>query len=364
MADASEPIPGGRPAVVHVTPDPWGRGGMAAVVRGLLSSELTERYELDSITMHRVGSTALRVRVAISGLCRLFIWCVRHPRGLVHLHASVRGSLYRKAIGILIARAFRHPVLLQLHAGPGDIDAFVANLTPATRSVLRFALRRTQAIVSVSEAGSSALAAAFDLPEVGVLPNAAPVAPASPKSATADAALFLGGFFDPAKGGVDLVRALPALLEASPRLRVQLAGPGEPPQELVALEGDRVRWSAWLDDEAKATALDEAGIVLIPSRSEGLPVALLEAMAYGRAVVATAVGGIPDVLRDDVDGVIVAPGEGDAFVAAVAALVDDPARVVRLGGSARERVAELSEPKVIARIDAIYRKLLESSYTP
>jgi len=331
---------------------------MAAVVRGLLSSELTEHYELDSITMHRVGSRALRVRVAISGICRLFIWCLRHPRGLVHLHASVRGSLYRKAIGILIARSLRHPVLLQFHAGPGDIDAFVGNLKPTARSLLRFALRRTQAIVSVSEAGSSSLADAFNLPKVGVLPNAAPAAPASPRPVTADAALFLGGFFDPAKGGVDLVRALPALLEASPRLRVELAGPGEPPEELVALEGDRVLWSAWLNDEGKARALEEAGIVLMPSRSEGLPVALLEAMAYGRAVVATDVGGIPDVLRDGVDGVVVPPAEPAAFVAAVAALAENPERLARLGASARERIAELSSPTVTARLDAIYRELL------
>src|SRR6202012_1536160 len=132
--------------------------------------------------------------------------------------------------------------------------------------------------------------------------------------------------------------ALPALLDAAPSLRVELAGPGEPPPALADLDGERVRWRGWLDAEAKSEALAATGIVVIPSRSEGLPVVLLEAMAYGRAVVATDVGGIPDLLRDDVDGVLVGAGDRNALVSAIARLADDPARVARYGQSARIRV--------------------------
>jgi glycosyltransferase involved in cell wall biosynthesis len=141
-------------------------------------------------------------------------------------------------------------------------------------------------------------------------------------------------------------------------LRIELAGPGEPPPELSTLDGGRVRWRGWLDVDGKARAFAEAGIVLMPSRSEGLPIVLLEAMAHGRAVVATRVGGIPDVITDGVDGLLVDPGDGPALTDAIRRLAHDPTLVQRLGAAAAARVAELSEPRVLARIDALYRSLL------
>jgi glycosyltransferase involved in cell wall biosynthesis len=347
-----------RPAVVHVAPDPQGRGGMAAVVRGLLASPLAERYELESITTHRTGSAPLRLGLALSGYIRLLAWCIRNPDGLVHVHAAVRGSIHRKAIAILVARALRRPVLVQIHAGPGDIDDFLARLRPAGRGFLRAALARAQSVVSVSEASSGAVAAAFGLRAVGVIANAAPEGPDTVEPPPADVALYLGGFEDPAKGGLDLVAALPALLQAAPTLSVRFAGPGEPPAALTGLGGGRVSWCGWLDADAKARALAEAGIVLLPSRSEGLPVVLLEAMAHGRAVVATRVGGIPEVLRDEIDGVLVDPGDADALVRATAQLSRDPKKLARLAGAARGHVAQLSEARIVERLDVTYRALL------
>jgi glycosyltransferase involved in cell wall biosynthesis len=331
---------------------------MAAVVRGLLESALTERYALASITTHRTGSAAARLMVAGRGFAQLLAWSVRHPDGLVHIHAAVRGSLYRKAIAILIARAVRRPVLVQLHAGPGDIEAFVDGLAPWARRWFRFALRRAQSIVSVSEASARSLSEAFALQGVGVIPNAAPSGPADPVPPAPGAALFLGGFEDPAKGGADLVAVLPAVLAAAPGLRIELAGPGDPPPELAALAGERVGWRGWLDADGKRRAFADAGIVVMPSRSEGLPIVLLEAMANGRAVVATRVGGIPDLISDGTDGILVDAGDGAALTEAIARLAADPTLVAALGRAARDRVAELSEPRVLARIDALYASLL------
>jgi glycosyltransferase involved in cell wall biosynthesis len=334
---------------------------MASVVAGLLASPLAERYELDSITTHRTGSVLWRVRVAVRGGSKLLVWCALHRGGLVHVHTTMRGSIYRKAVVILMARALRQPVLVHVHAGPGDIRAFAAQLAPIGRSFLRAALRRGQSIVSVSSASARAIEEAFGLAGVGVIPNAAPARPARVGPPSADAALFLGGFENPVKGGLDLLAALPAMLDAAPSLRIELAGPGDPPRELGSFDAERVRWSGWLDPEAKRSALAAAGIVLMPSRSEGLPVVLLEAMAYGRAVVATSVGGIPELLRDDVDGLLVAPGDPNALVTAVTQLVSDPARVARYGGNARSRAGEFDESRIVDRVDAVYRALLACS---
>lgn len=80
-------------------------------------------------------------------------------------------------------------------------------------------------------------------------------------------------------------------------------------------------------------------ILVIPSRNEGLPYVLLEAMAAGCAVVAFRVGGIPEVVRDNSMGLLIEPGDIDEFVRAVVSLVGDPARVHRLGQGAAAHVA-------------------------
>jgi glycosyltransferase involved in cell wall biosynthesis len=331
---------------------------MAAVVRGLLNSGLAERYTLSSITSHRPGSGASRVAVAVSGGLRLVLWAARHPEGLVHIHAAVRGSLYRKALLLLLARTLRRPVLLHVHAGPGDIRAFADGLSPRRRRLLSRALRRAQMIVSVSAASSRAFASAFALDTVGVIPNAAPPAPPDTPPPDPSSALFLGGFEDPAKGGSDLLAAIPALLRAAPTLTISLAGPGDPPPELADVHSPRVCWRGWLDSAAVHDALSAAGIVLLPSRSEGLPMALLEAMAHGRAVVATRVGGVPDLIVHGISGLLIDAGDSDALVRTVSQLASDEATVRRLGAGAREAVADLQEPHVIEVIDSVYRAIL------
>ncbi|MBN1139670.1 MAG: glycosyltransferase [Anaerolineae bacterium] len=87
-----------------------------------------------------------------------------------------------------------------------------------------------------------------------------------------------------------------------------------------------------------------ADILVLPSLRDGLPNALLEGMACERAVVASDVGGIPDVVRDQETGLLVRPGDADALTEAMLTLLSDPARRERLGRAARAVVATLFTP--------------------
>jgi glycosyltransferase involved in cell wall biosynthesis len=100
-------------------------------------------------------------------------------------------------------------------------------------------------------------------------------------------------------------------------------------------------------------------LYIISSRREGLPVALIEAMMAGKPIVATGVGGIPETLAHDRDGIIVAPGSKDALSDAILGLIDDPEKMRRIASNARRKAVVTYSPEtVLAEIELIYRELL------
>jgi glycosyltransferase involved in cell wall biosynthesis len=138
------------------------------------------------------------------------------------------------------------------------------------------------------------------------------------------------------KDGVTLARALRKLEPGA--YRAAIVGDG-PDRTAVAAElGDAGELLGERDDVAEQLA--RADVFVLSSRSEGLPMAILEAMAAGLPVVATAVGGIPELVADGETGLLVPPGDADALAEALRRLVADPELRRRLGDAARTRVEE------------------------
>jgi len=357
-APEAAPAAAARPRVLHLGPDV--RGGMTTVMKGLLRSPLGERYQLEMVATHEGSGAARRLGVFARALARLSWWSLRGRGRIVHIHATVRGSMYRKALCVLLAKALRRRVVLHVHSGPGDIAATRERLGPLSVMLFRAMFRLADVVLAVSEASAAALEAGYGVEGVTVVPNAAPQ-PAEPlprrPGESADV-LFLGGFANPVKGGEELLAALalPRLRE----LRVVLAGPGELPEQGRRLQEDgrAIEWRGWLEDEEKERLLRAAGIFVLPSTSEGLPMALLEAMAYELAIVATEVGGVPDVLSDGEDAIVVPPGDPAALADGLARLAADESLRGRLAAAAAERARRLGAEQVADRLDRIYRELL------
>lgn len=347
-----------RPRILHVGPDV--RGGMRAVMRGLFASPLGERYRLETVATHRGTGPFERLAVFWGALWRLVWWSLRGRGRIVHVHATVRGSMLRKSFVVLLAKALHRRVVLHMHSGPGDVVFERTKLGPFRVALFRLMFRLADFVLAVSAASATALEETYGASGVVVVPNPAPPAPAAPLELGGESskALYLGGFANRVKGGEDLIAAL-ARPELA-RLDAVLAGPGELPQagrELLAARS-RLEWRGWLDEEEREALLREVAIFVLPSTSEGLPMALLEAMAWGRAIVATKVGGVPDVLSDNEDALLVPPSDPPALAAALARLAADADLRARLGPAARERARRLNAEEVTDRLDGIYRELL------
>jgi glycosyltransferase involved in cell wall biosynthesis len=347
--------------VLHLGPEPSTRGGMGLSVQRLLRSPLAQRYDMTALATWRYGSEGFgRLLVFAQALGQMLVWCLRPGARVVHVHTAVRGSWYRKGACIVVAKLAGRPVVLQVRVGVGDMAGFAERLGPLRTAMFRWMFRLPDRVLSVSAAGAVELRERWGRSDTLVVTNPAPDVRARPPRADGPLnLLYVGGFWDRAKGWDVLRDALDGLLAAEPELTVTLAGPGEPTPEFQALlrSDGRVTWKGWLDAAQKADALGGADVFVLPSHSEGMPNAMLEAMSHGCAVVATRVGGVPDVLTDGEDGLMVPPGDGDALAAAALRVLRDPALRERLGRAAQERTERLSRDEVYGQLDRIYATL-------
>lgn len=295
--------------------------------RGFLPETFTLRRAVDPGCADRLARTLAARRVDV-----------------VHSHEFTMG-----VYGALAASRLRIPHVITMHGGKHFAEAW------RRRVALRWAARRSRAVVAVSEATRRHLTEAIGLraADIAVVPNGVPT-PNGKRARVrdelrlgADEPLVLAvGNLYPVKGHRVLLDALGILAEREPqrRWRMAIAGRGEEEgnlREQAARLGiaDRLHLLGQRSDIADLLAA--ADLWTMPSLSEGLPLALLEAMMAGLPIVSSAVGGIPEVVRDGKEALLVPSEDPAALAGAIARLLDDAALRATLGRAAKA-VAERS----------------------
>jgi colanic acid/amylovoran biosynthesis glycosyltransferase len=158
----------------------------------------------------------------------------------------------------------------------------------------------------------------------------------------------------PAKGQAVLLQAAARLRDAGLDFTLSFVGDGPELSRLQDLAGqlsltDRTRFLGALSHDAVRDVLLGADVFCLPSFAEGVPVVLMEAMAMELPVVTSRIMGIPELVQDDVCGVLVAPGAVDELAVALGGLISDPDRRAALGCRARERILEAFDLRRSAR---------------
>jgi glycosyltransferase involved in cell wall biosynthesis len=167
--------------------------------------------------------------------------------------------------------------------------------------------------------------------------------------------------FKAAKDHANLLRAAVTVRVAVPDVRFLLIGQGPLERETrrlaaeLGLDGTVIFAGFRTDAHRLAAGVD---VFALSSTYEGLPIALIEAMALGRPCVATRVGGIPEVVRDETQGVLVPPRDPGALARGLVRLLADPGLRARMGAAARERALDFDIRKAVRRMEQVYSGLL------
>jgi glycosyltransferase involved in cell wall biosynthesis len=300
--------------------------------RGVPIEELRLRGDADPVAFARL--VALLVR--------------RRPR-LVHTHL-----FHADVYGLAAAALARVPARASTKHG---FNAFRANRLFAAldRGVFRLAGLH----VAISRGLARYLAETEGLPEerFEIVHYGLRASAEEPPPYEGSPGLLCIGRLVPVKGHTVLLDAFARARAEVPELTLDLAGAGPLEAELRAAAPENVRFLGRVAPVQET--LEEHAIVVVPSLGEGFGMVALEAMERGRPVIASAVGGLPELVLDGETGLVVPPGDAEALAAAIVRLARDPALAQRLGEAGRRRaVAEFSEERCIERTAELYRPLL------
>jgi glycosyltransferase involved in cell wall biosynthesis len=337
------------------------RGGIAAVVNAYRANGLFERWPVEYVVSHGDGSFARKLRLAAQGAFR-YVGLLARPGGaLVHVHLASRASFWRKSLFMALALAANARLVLHLHGG-GFARFYAAECGGAGRRLVRFFLVRAVAVIVLSERWARWVRSVAGEARIVCLPNPVSAAPAGAAGHGPGNTVLFMGRPEHSKGLFDLLEVLARLRSCVPDIRLVCAGDGDLGAARACAErlgiADRVVLTGWLGAEAKARWMNISDVFVLPSYAEGMPMSLLEAMAAGMPVLATAVGGIPDVITEGVNGVLAAPGDRAMLERLLLRLLSDRALRARLGAAARETARlRFAADQCIGQLESLYREL-------
>lgn len=259
--------------------------------------------------------------------------------------------------GVPVRILWSHTLLDAILADRGGFDAVLALQCLRKRWIYSLAT----AVVGNSSAMAEELRRTWRLPadRVVMFPNGIPdPAQALPSQPLRRRERILcPGRLHPTKGQDVLIRALPAILRELDHVEVVFAGGGSQ-QTALEKQAAELGVSGWVqfvgavERNRLLRAMAEASVVVVPSRSEAFGLVNIEAMAMGTPVVASRTGGIPEIVRDGVDGLLFEPGNAEELARCVVRLLKDDRLRNEMGHNARQRFLEQFESSRVARRQA------------
>lgn len=361
-----------QPVVLMVGAVPPPTGGIATQVDLLLSSSLGRRYRLllfdPELPVVRSGArppVVLRLIASARMFVRFAIMLRSESVQITHLHASSFPGVYEKALMGVLARLMRRRVVLQLHSGVFETvwrtSRFGAGVAAALQAPNAVTVQSTEWVRTVSQ----------------IAPRAHPYFvpscirtdryPATIRESGQVVRFLFVGWIIREKGIFELAEAVARMPKDSPAFEIHVVGDGvdkEMLEERVAkLDlAKTVTIHGWVDEAEKHRLIQSADVFVLPTYSEGMPVALLEAMAAGLAVITTPVGAIPGLVTSGVHGELVQPRDVDGLARALDRLCRDHELRARYGKASAERArSQYDVESGATAIAAIYETLLSNA---
>lgn len=310
------------------------------------------------VVTHRSGSMAMKLCYFVIGIISFL---VRVPFcKLVHIHTSEPPSAMRKRIFMRIAKAMGKKVIIHFHA----FDT-ASTICSSSQEVYRYLFCNADVVIALSPTWKRAINDVFDLGDkVQVLYNPCSMIPISKVDVEKKKQILSAGVINSRKGYKDLIIGMSKIANSHHDWKLVFAGSGEIEEgktlaKKMGIE-KQVEFIGWVAGADKDRVFRETSIFCLPSYAEGFPMAVLDAWAYGLPVVATPVGGLPDIVKDGEDCLLFSPGDCNQLAEQLERLITDSelrGKIVKASKNMAEKV--FNENVINRQLAEIYASLLK-----
>lgn len=311
-------------------------GGISGVVNNYYSAGLDKQIDLTYIGTMEDGSKVHKLLVAVKALLEYVTVVSKYD--IVHVNMASDVSIYRKMIFIQIASLCKKKIIIHQHGGHIE-EFYYKKCNDSQRRRIQKVLNKAHKMLVIAPYLKDIFADIIDGEKITVFPDAIKIPPACEKDYSGQKVLFLGRLCKE-KGIGELIDAVFELRKDYPELQLYLGGVwvGQDLKEKADSHGDWIHQLGWIDKEKKEKCLKECNIFVLPSYFEGQSVALLEGMVYGCACVASDVGGIPQMLIHEENGLLVPVKDTKGIKEAIGKLLADSELQKTFGVAARKKI--------------------------
>lgn len=338
-------------------------GGISSVEKLILEQGVS-KVCLKHISTLEDGSNIKKILVFKKAVTIFFMTLLKKKVHLVHIHFSSRGSTFRTLILIIISQIFRKPVIL--HAHGSGFDIFYNNLPFWIQRFINHIFCQCSRFITLSKSWKKFYVANLALEEtkIVVLPN--PVKLSTKVKITKKLNtvnfVFLGRIGE-RKGAFELIKAFSDIPITQRSLaKLTLAGDGDVKIAKSLVEDleltNAVTILDWVNAQERDALLAESDVFVLPSYNEGLPMAMIEAMSFGLSIITTPVGGIPELIFHEQNGLLTEPGNVKELSRAMQLLIENEEMRIFLGTKAEQSVASLDIQKYCLSLRLVYQELV------
>ncbi len=323
--------------VLMIGPDRKMKGGVSTVVNNYYSAGIEKCVNLTYLPTISDGGKLSKLWWAVKSSVS-FSFIFKHYN-ILHVHMAANASFVRKSL--LIRKAYKTgiPIIIQEHGG--DFNSFYDKLDEKERRIVKNVFSMADCVIALSEEWKEFFGNGIcDPKKIVVMHNGVIVPENAVENYKSHSVLFLGRLCKE-KGIYDLLETIPSVVELIPDAHFYICGDGE--MDLVkerarslGLE-NKIVLPGWVRGKKKDTILGKCETLVLPSYFEGMPMVVLEAMSCGYAVIATNVGGTPQILNGE-NGVLVDPGDKKGLSEALVKILQNNELRAAYGIKARETI--------------------------
>lgn len=333
------------------------RGGMTAVINSIISYKgKKQSIELNHAVTHVEGYTIEKFIVAFRALLSALLL----KYDIMHIHVASDISIFRKSLFVYIGNILKRPVILHIHGG--DFDEYYYNSSPIVKRYIKKTLLKCHKIIVLSEYYKIFFELLVPTCNIEVVHNGVGVTElktcqTAPLNRTNF--LFLGKLCK-AKGIYDLLDAVDTLVNKrnQKHLKFFIAGDGEmgKVKNVISQKGleMNVHLLGWLNHDQKLKWLSQTDTVILPSYIEALPMSIIEAMAAGKIIISSKIGGIPELVKEE-NGFLIVPGAIDDLCKHIQNVSSNAEQLIEISNNNIKKISEQYDiDKITDRIFEIY----------